>query len=85
MKEIKFFYTHWCKHCKKMLPQMQSLSNKGYNVNLIDVDDYSSIADEYKIEQIPTFVLEDKGFEVQRWNGRTEPDEVIKKLTYTKR
>lgn len=85
MKEIKFFYTQWCKHCKKMLPQMKTLSEVGWNVNLIDADSDADIADYYKIERVPTFILEDKGFEVQRWEGRTEPDEVINKLTRSKK
>jgi thiol-disulfide isomerase/thioredoxin len=85
MKEIKFFYTEWCKHCKKMLPEMKNLSESGYNVKLIDADDNTSLANNYNIKRIPTFIFEDKGFEIQRWEGRTEPYEVITKLTKTKK
>lgn len=85
MKEIKFFYTKWCNHCKKMLPEMKRLSEIGYNISLIDADSDSSVADDYNIKRIPTFIFEDKGFEIQRWVGRTEPEEVITKLTKTKK
>lgn len=81
MKKLKFFYTEWCSFCKKMKPSIDNLISDGYNIEMIDADDEYTVADEYKIDKIPTFVLEDKGMEINRWVGLLESKE-IKKILY---
>lgn len=80
MKKILFFYTEWCNHCKKMVGPMKKLAEVGYNIELIDADSNSELADSYDIKRIPTFIVEDKGFEIDRMIGSADVTEIIQKF-----
>ena len=54
------FFAEWCAPCRSMKPVLENLKNEmGEKVRIlkIDVDKNGSLADEYSIQSIPTFIL----------------------------
>ena len=77
------FYTTWCGPCKKMAPVIEELS-KEFSGKVkflkVDVDDNGKLAEELKIESIPTFITYKKGKAVHRFSGLSEKAEISKKI-----
>lgn len=66
----------WCHWCKKMYPMVQELRDAGYIVYVFEVtrpefEDYAAL---YNVTKFPTFMVYDKGVEVDRTIGRTNKD-----------
>ena len=72
MRVIKYFYSENCSFCETMKPRILNLVKNGYDIEVIDVNEYSDIADEYDIEEMPTFIFEIDGEEIERWTGVTD-------------
>lgn len=66
------FYATWCGPCKAMAPVVESLgkevAGKG-RVLKIDVDKNGPVANQYRIQSVPTFILFKKGEAVWRISG----------------
>lgn len=70
-KQIYFKFTaSWCQPCKMIDPELHKLSRK-YSIYSIDIDKYSSIADEYDISNIPTIIMFKNGiyYDKHRFSG----------------
>ncbi len=77
------FHTNWCIPCRKMAPVVDRLAaalGKRATVLRVDVDESRELADVYKIEGIPVFILFDKGKEVWRGNGIILEAELRKRI-----
>ena len=81
MKTAKYFSATWCGPCKQFKPIMEELSNEGYNIEFIDVDEDRDLAIEYNIRSIPTTVIEEEGKEINRLVGVKSKEEMIDELT----
>tara|TARA_A100001015_G_C14808662_1_gene639948 strand:- start:433 stop:855 length:423 start_codon:yes stop_codon:yes gene_type:complete len=63
---LLFFYTDWCKHCRKSKPIWENLKKnndlKVFNLNLVDIDGEDEknyeLLKNYKIKEYPTIILE---------------------------
>jgi thioredoxin 1 len=77
------FYAPWCGPCKKMDPIVVELS-KEFDGKMkfvkIDVDDNGKLAEQFNIESIPTFIIYQKGKEVDRKAGLAEKADLTKKV-----
>ncbi|XP_057947843.1 thioredoxin H2-like [Malania oleifera] len=75
------FAASWCPPCKFMEPVINAMSAKFTDVQFakIDVDELSEVAQEFKVQAMPTFVLYKKGKEVDRVIG-AKKDELEKKI-----
>ncbi|KAJ0043827.1 thioredoxin H2 [Pistacia vera] len=75
------FAASWCGPCKFMEPAVQEMANKFSDVQFakIDVDELSDVAQEFKVQAMPTFVLVKQGKEVDRVVG-AKKDELEKKI-----
>lgn len=66
------FYATWCGPCKAMAPVVESLgkevAGKG-RVLKIDVDKNGPVANQYRIQSVPTFIIFKKGEAVWRVSG----------------
>ena len=74
------FYATWCGPCKMMTPVMEEMEKK-YSDNMefkkIDIDKDSKLAEKYKIEAVPTFViLSPTGEEIDRVEGAMEEEKM---------
>ena len=68
------FWATWCGPCKRQAPILEELSNEGYAIGKVDVDQELALAQQYKIMSIPTLVVFKDGKEVNRLVGLTPKD-----------
>ncbi len=80
MKTVKYFSAHWCSPCKQFKPVMQEIANEGYNVQFIDVDTESAVAQQYSIRSVPTLVFEENGSFVGTMVGVHSKEKIIMRL-----
>ncbi|KAF5457187.1 hypothetical protein F2P56_021308 [Juglans regia] len=77
------FAASWCPPCKFMEPIVDAMASTFTDVDFakIDVDELPDVAQEFKVQGMPTFVLVKKGKEVDRVVGakKDELQEKIKK------
>lgn len=73
------FHTIWCAPCKKMAPIIDSIEIEYKDsaiVMRIDVDKSKDVANTYKIEGVPVFILFKNGMEVWKHNGMISKEEL---------
>ncbi|KAM3336249.1 hypothetical protein ACQJBY_030311 [Aegilops geniculata] len=74
------FYATWCGPCQYMVPILQEVHEKmndKINIVKIDTEKYTSIANKYKIEALPTFVIFKDGEPCYRFEGALPADQLI--------
>tara|TARA_Y100001937_G_scaffold75131_1_gene102138 strand:+ start:285 stop:533 length:249 start_codon:yes stop_codon:yes gene_type:complete len=80
MKTAKYFTATWCGPCKAFKPVMTEIKNEGHSVQILDVDENKTLAQQYNIRSVPTTVIEENGVEVDRFVGGLPKESVIQKL-----
>lgn len=57
------FYAEWCGPCKRIAPSVETLSHKYTSVKFlkVDVDDDHTLAEQYNVKAMPTFLFFKKG------------------------
>jgi len=65
-REVLFFSATWCKPCQEAKPKVEELRQQGMKVTEIDIDQYPELAREYRITQVPTFIVLEDGVEIKR-------------------
>nr|QFQ66337.1 redoxin [Phanerochaete pseudomagnoliae]QFQ66358.1 thioredoxin [Xylaria sp.] len=75
------FAASWCGPCKLMEPAVHTMADKFTDVQFakIDVDELPDVAQEFRVQAMPTFVLVKKGKEVDRIVG-AKKDELENKI-----
>lgn len=69
------FYASWCPHCQRMMPvvaDVKALLSGTANVYQFDIDENQDLANELKVESIPTFIVYKNG--VEEWRASGEMD-----------
>ncbi|XP_047322808.1 thioredoxin Y1, chloroplastic-like [Impatiens glandulifera] len=77
------FYATWCGPCQFMVPILEQVSatlKDKIQVVKIDTEKYPSIADKYKIEALPTFILFQKGQPQDRFEGALTANQLIERI-----
>ncbi|XP_042031478.1 thioredoxin-like protein slr0233 isoform X1 [Salvia splendens] len=77
------FYATWCGPCKFMVPildQVGTSMNDRIQIVQIDTEKYPSIANKYKIEALPTFILFKDGEPFDRFEGAMGKDKLIERI-----
>ncbi len=77
---MKYFSASWCGPCKAFKPVMTELKNEGHQIEFIDIDSLSDLAQQYNIKSVPTVVIEQAGREVDRFVGVIPKQQVLQKL-----
>ena len=80
MKTAKYFTATWCGPCKAFKPVMTEIMNERHSVQILDVDENKSLAQQYNVRSVPTTVIEENGVEVDRFVGGLPKQSVIQKL-----
>ena len=81
MKTAKYFTATWCGPCKAFKPIMKEISEEGYSIEVIDIEQQQDIATQYRVSSLPTTVIEENGIEVDRFVGALYKQQVIQKLS----
>uniref|UniRef100_A0A5B6ZLI0 Thioredoxin domain-containing protein n=1 Tax=Davidia involucrata TaxID=16924 RepID=A0A5B6ZLI0_DAVIN len=77
------FYATWCGPCQFMVPVLNEVSasmNDKIQVVKIDTEKYPSIADKYRIEALPTFIIFKDGEPYDRFEGALTADQLIQRI-----
>ncbi|KAJ0976864.1 hypothetical protein J5N97_012338 [Dioscorea zingiberensis] len=77
------FYATWCGPCQYMVPILEeikeTMKDKIQVVN-IDTEKYSRIADYYRIEALPTFIIFKKGKPCDRFEGAMPAELLVRRI-----
>ena len=77
------FFASWCPHCQRMMPivqQIRELLDGKVGVFQFDIDEYKELAEENKVESIPTFIVDRDGKEMWRQSGEMAADVLLSKV-----
>ncbi|BAT94314.1 Thioredoxin protein [Vigna angularis] len=77
------FYATWCGPCQFMVPILNEVSTRlkdKIQVVKIDTEKYPSIADKYRIEALPTFIMFKDGEPYDRFEGALNADQLIERI-----
>ena len=81
MKPLKYFSATWCGPCQTFKPIMNEIASEGYSVQIIDIDQSSSVAEQYNVRSVPTVVIEENGVEVDRFIGAISKQAVLERIS----
>jgi thiol-disulfide isomerase/thioredoxin len=71
------FHASWCAPCRSMDGTIAELQRAGYPVQKVDTDRQRALADRYRVQTIPCFVLLVDGKEAGRITGATRRRELL--------
>ncbi|KAG7940926.1 hypothetical protein I3843_16G011000 [Carya illinoinensis] len=77
------FYATWCGPCQFMGPvlnEVGTLLQDKIQVVKIDTEKYPSIADKFRIEALPTFILFRDGEPYDRFEGALTADQLVQRI-----
>lgn len=63
------FYAPWCGPCRAMEPTIRRMAADGYPVRMVNVDQESALAQQFRVDSVPTYVLVVAGREAARAVG----------------
>lgn len=81
------FWAEWCAPCKMMAPVLNDVAgklNENSYVGKLNIEQYQSVAQEYKVCSIPTLILFKNGKEVKRFVGMKQPDFLLREINSIK-
>ena len=68
------FWATWCGHCMRQAPIVDELSQEGFAVGKVDVDQEPGLAQQFGVMSIPTLIIFKNGKEAERLVGLTPKD-----------
>lgn len=74
------FWATWCMPCRMQGPAIDKLSEEGYNVGKLNVDEENALAAQFHVMNIPTLIIFKDGKEVDRMVGVQSRDVLAEKL-----
>lgn len=80
MSKILSFHADWCEPCSQQEPILEQIEDNGVDVEWIDVDDQTDVANEYTVRSVPTTIVLEDGDPVERFVGVTQADEIQEAL-----
>jgi thioredoxin 1 len=85
VRHILYFTADWCNPCKKVRPIVEEINRDSIIKFLfIDIDTELSLAEDYEVRSIPTFILLEDGKEIKRISGAQTQEQLMGLLKYEK-
>jgi thioredoxin 1 len=81
------FWAGWCAPCRVMAPVLNDVADNltgNLHVGKVNIEQYQSLAQKFKIRSIPTLVLLKNGIEVNRFVGMKDKDFLIQQINKIK-
>ena len=73
---LLYFSASWCRPCQRMKPIIEDLKSEGHNIQKVDVEEETLMAQYFEVTSIPTFVLIIEGKEEERIVGAAHEDKL---------
>jgi thioredoxin 1 len=77
------FWAAWCAPCRMMAPVLNDVASEitgNSQVAKVDVEQYQSLAQRFKVRSIPTLILFKNGNEINRFVGIKTKDYLIQQI-----
>lgn len=77
------FFAEWCGPCKMMAPVVEKMAEKYYGkmkIGKVNIDEEASIAQQYRVVSIPTFVMFKDGKAQATYVGAMSADDLENKI-----
>lgn len=81
MRKLVAFKAAWCAPCKMLTPILKDLQDEGYDIEMIDVDENTELADNNNVKTIPTLDFFEDGKKYRRVLGFQPKDKLIEFFT----
>ena len=77
------FWATWCAPCRMMAPVLNDVASQlsgNSQVGKVDIEQYQSLAQKFKVRSIPTLILFKNGAEVNRFVGIKSKEFLLKEI-----
>lgn len=69
MRKLMAFKAAWCGPCKMLTPILKQMQEEGYDIEMIDVDEQTELAEANNVKSIPTLDFFEDGTKYRRVLG----------------
>ena len=77
------FWATWCAPCRMMAPVLNEVASElsgNSHVGKVNIEQYQSLAQKFKVRSIPTLILFKNGTEINRFVGIKSKDFLLKEI-----
>ena len=78
------FWAEWCAPCRMMAPILNDVATElsgNSHVGKVNIEQYKSLAQNYKVRSIPTLVLFKNGKEINRFVGIKNKEFILREIS----